>query len=291
MINIFFVPGMFGSTLEYMLRNYTEEHDPVDAYITADGSMHTYTKEFHPNSMDRLLNGFNNNFKITTPIYPFPNNGLETIIESWPGNLGKSKNIFIKAKTLDDAELNILFQYHKIAKGVLRKGLDIFCGGNAHNIKNWNKTYIHWDQMEPWELREWLSMFYPKWVTEWINIESVIPAQSLIINNTDILKDISTQFVKIADFCSLSIKYEYDNFAKEWLSKQQYILDEFQLINAITDATLNGIFLDWHDKQLCFLSEAIIQKRLRSKGYELKCFELNTFPNNSKALYNILEKV
>ena len=37
MINIFFVPGMFGSTIEHMIRCYTEEFVPTEAGVAEDG--------------------------------------------------------------------------------------------------------------------------------------------------------------------------------------------------------------------------------------------------------------
>jgi hypothetical protein len=39
------------------------------------------------------------------------------------------------------------------------------------------------------------------------------------------------------------------------------------------------------------LSEAMIQKKLRDNGYELKCFELDTFPTDSIQLYRLMEKL
>ena len=290
MINIFFVPGMFASTLEYMLRNYTVEHESVKGYITDDGSMHSFKKEFHPNSMNKLVTFFQKDIKISTPIYPFTDAKLDAIIKAWPGDLHTAKNIFVHAPNLEAAELNILFQYYKVSKGVANTGLQIFCGDNSYNIVNWNDEYTHWSQMEAWELREWLSIFYPVWIQEWIDIADNISGidNRLEITNTEMLADPVATFTKIAEFCGLTIKHEYEDFIKEWISKQEYIVNEFNLLQAIEYATINQEFLQWDN--LCFLSEAIIQQRLRSKGYKIKCFGLNTFPKDSKSLYNLLEK-
>lgn len=290
MINIFFVSGMFGTTIEFMLRNYTKEHDAIDAYITPDGSMHSFEKECHPDSMNKLATLSQENIKISTPAYPFSDAKLDAILKAWPRDLHTAKNIFVHALNLEAAELNILFQYYKISKGVLNKGLQFFCGDNLHNIVNWNSEYTHWSQMEAWELREWLSIFYPVWVQEWIDIANTISVidNRLEITNTEMLADPVVTFTKIAEFCDLTIIHEYEDFVKEWISKQAYIVNEFNLLQAIVDATINQEFLQWSN--LCFLSEAIIQQRLRSKGYEIKCFGLTNFPKDSKSLYNLLEK-
>ena len=283
---------MFGSTLEYALRNYTVEFDPIQGYVFEDGSMHTFMKEFHPSQLDHLEQ-FHPDIKISTPIYPFPSEELAEIVALWPGDLNTSKNIFVHANSLENAEMNILFQFYKIAKGKHNKGLGIFCGNNKHNVLNWNSAYTHWSDMHPWELREWISLFYPVWLQKWIDIDSSIlnVPNKLKVSNIDILTDIEEQFVKIAEFCNLTVSGNYREFFIEWTNKQQYIIDEIDLINKIITCTLSGDSFDWDSKDICFLSEAIIQRKLRDKGYELKCFDLNTFPNSSKALYNILEKV
>ena len=57
MIHVFFVPGMFGSTIEHIIRNYSNEyaeilqkeptnlHDWHHTQILSDGSMHGFQKE------------------------------------------------------------------------------------------------------------------------------------------------------------------------------------------------------------------------------------------------------
>ena len=283
---------MFGTTLEYALKNYTIEFDSVQGSLLDDGSMHSFAKEFHPCSMQDLEQ-FNSDIKISTPIYPFPSGDLAEIVKLWPGDFNTSKNIFVHANNLESAEINMLFQYYKIAKGKLNLGLKTFCGNNSHNIVNWNNSYTHWSQMQPWELREWLSLFYPVWLRGWIDIDGSIESVSnkLKVSNTDLLSNIEEQFVKIAKFCNLTMSGSYKEFFIEWTNKQQYIIDEFKLIDKIINCTLSEDSFEWASEDICFLSEAIIQRKLRDKGYELKCFDLNTFPNNSKTLYNALEKV
>lgn len=283
---------MFGTTLEYALKNYTIEFNSVQRSLLDDGSMHSFAKEFHPCSMQDLEQ-FNSDIKISTPIYPFPSGDLAEIVKLWPGDFNTSKNIFVHANNLESAEINMLFQYYKIAKGKLNLGLKTFYGNNSHNIVNWNNSYTHWSQMQPWELREWLSLFYPVWLRGWIDIDGSIESVSnkLKVSNTDLLSNIEEQFVKIAKFCNLTMSGSYKEFFIEWTNKQQYIIDEFKLIDKIINCTLSEDSFEWASEDICFLSEAIIQRKLRDKGYELKCFDLNTFPNNSKTLYNALEKV
>jgi len=290
MIHVFFVPGMFGSTIEHVLRSYTNEYKSSGGRILDDGSMHSFEKEFHPIDIFAIRN-----FKkcqinsITTPIYPFKQTHLPEILNEFDHLISNSKSLLIYADSLRSAELNLLFQYYKIAIG-LHKDLDIFCGENKHNIVNWNSNYTSWKEMQPWELREWFSLFYTTWVNEWIESYSQVPTSFLKISNTELLVDTRNVLIKIIDFCNLTHKSSanLDKFIIEWQQKQNYIVQEFNLLDRILKNTLNKI--DYHWNHLNIIAESIIQQRLRVCGYEIRCDGLNIFPTNSISLYNLLEK-
>lgn len=294
MIHIFFVPGMFGSTVEYVLRCYTSEYTPIAASISSDGSMHTFGKEFHLYHMADVLDFVSENKKlngITTPMYPFRKNHLPEILEVMqPCITDQASCILIHADTLRDAELNLLFQYHKIANGTEYKlGLDVFCGENQHNIKSWNQTYQHWSEMHPWELREWFSIFYPGWVQEWIDSKQQVDNKWLQISNANFLGDPLTSLEQIINFCKLTVKPGLDQFVLDWKHAQQYIITEFDILDKIVHNTVNNVLFEWDKVNI--IAEAIVQQRLRSLGYEIRCDGLNNFPTDSKTLSNLLEEV
>ena len=289
MIHVFFVPGMFGSTIEYVLRSYTTEYTPVLGEIMSDGSLHSYKKEFHFISLDEIANSkeYQPN-SITTPIYPFKEAKLDKILESYRSLLEDSRLILVYADSLQSAELTMLFQYHKISTGTLNLGLDIFLGDESSNVVRWNPLYTSWTDMQPWELREWLSLFYVEWVQEWINSRNQVPDTFLKIKNTDMLFDTKETLLDIIKFCNLTIKGDITSFILDWQQKQDYIIREFNLLDQILTNTIEKNNFDWTD--LNIIAESIIQQRLRAKGYEIRCDGLNTFPTNSITLYNLLEK-
>jgi hypothetical protein len=291
MIHIFFVPGMFGSTVEYVLRSFTLDYEPIDGRLLSDGSMHSFQKEFHPLDIFEIKNfkGYHQDL-ITTPIYPFKQTHLPEILNNFKLLLLNSRPLLIYADSIRSAELNLLFQYHKIATGSLRRGLGIFCGENAHNIVNWNANYKSWQEMEAWELREWFSLFYNTWVNEWIDSCNQVPNNFLKILNTDLLLNTKDTLLKIIDFCNLTLNpsANFDQFVTEWQNKQNYVVEEFNLLDQILENSLNKIDYDWKD--LNIIAESIIQQRLRTIGYEIRCDGLNIFPTNSISLYNLLEK-
>lgn len=282
---------MFGSTIEYALRNFTQEYDPVEATVLDDGSMHSYRKENHLTKPQLIFEnkktlGPNS---ITTPMYPFKEIHLPEILKIYRSLNISGSDILIYADSIRSAELNILFQYYKIAFGQqLKLGLKIFAGTNTHNIINWNPNYKHWSEMQPWEFREWFSLFYASWVNEWIESAEQVPDSFLKLKNTEVLFDTKSTLIKIIEFCNLTLSKELDQFVEIWTSKQKYILDEFNLLDKIiTHTTTNQKFV-W--KKLSIVSEAIIQQRLRAMGYEIRCDKLNIFPTNSETLYSLLER-
>ena len=295
MIHVFFVPGMFGSTIEYVLRCFTNEYSVLhNISICSDGSMHNFFKEFHPRQHNNLIDlGNLGDDAITTPIYPFCDTHFPEIlrtIELQNVNYHTDKCVLLHANSLSGAELNILFQYYKIAAGQeVHLGLEIFCGDNAHNIKNWNASYTNWKDMQLWELREWFSLFYVSWVQEWIQSQYEIDNKFIKIDHLDILNDFVPTMKKIINHCGLTLKSGLEEFSIEWRNKQQYIVDEFDLLNQIVSHTVSNKDLTWNPVNV--ISEAIVQQRLRSLGYEIRCDQLNTFPTDSKTLYNLLEKV
>lgn len=282
---------MFGSTVEHVLRSFTVEYKPTDCQILSDGSMHSFKKEFHPGNVFAIKN-FNHyrSDSITTPTYPFKQAHLPEILDEFSALLPGNQSLLIYANSLQSCELNLLFQYHKIAAGSCNLGLDIFCGENSHNVVNWNPDYQTWRDMSTWELREWFSLFYSTWTQEWIDSYSQVPDNFLKISNTELLLDTANSLLKIIDFCHLTCKSVEDlnQFVTTWQTKQNYILKEFTLLDQIIEHTLNESEFSWNN--LNIIAESIIQQRLRAHGYEIQCNELNIFPTNSISLYNLLEK-
>lgn len=287
MIHVFFVPGMFGSTIEYLLRNFTEEYTGVEGKILADGSMHSFVKEFHPLKICDLNRYQYQDNTIATPQYPFQQAHLDEILNHYVKN-ATDHYILMYANDLKSAELNCLFQYHKIAFGAQdKKGLRIFC--NGLNASAWNPNYGSWQDMKTWELREWFSIFYPTWVSEWINSKNLVDSNWLSIQNIDVLYNTKNTFSNIIDHCQLTTNKDLTDFANTWRQAQQYIIDEFNLLDQIINDTLSQKNSKWDTINI--IAESIVQQRLRALGYEIRCHNLNTFPTDTETLYNLLEKI
>jgi hypothetical protein len=282
---------MFGSTIEYIVRSYSNELTPVDGKILADGSMHSFTKSAHFTDIEHISEFFDSNrvVEVTTPIYPFKQQHLPEILEYFNNyHIVNNPCILIYAGDTTAAELNMLFQYHKISSG-LGLGLDIFCNGNEHNITAWSPNYTHWSQMHTWQLREWISLFYVQWCQEWIESPTCVDSRFLTVNNTDFLFDAVAMSNKIFDHCKLTQKSGLNDFLLGWQEAQQYIVDEFILLDRIVDCAIANQPLEW--QPINIIAEAIVQQRLRAKGYEIRCDGLDIFPTDAIMFNTLLEKV
>jgi len=279
---------MFGSAIEFVLRAHTVEGDKPAGNIKADGSMHSYKKQFHA---DWILcpEKLNDTIWITTPIYPesgmhLPDilKKMETHCKSWKSD----KKILIYAADQQWAEINMLFQYHKISVGE-NFGLDIiFSGLDQSNVKQWNPLYQVFSDLKPWELREWLSLFYPSWVEEWINSVECVDADVLAVSNQELIEHTESAFEKIINFCELTQQDSLKQFAFAYQSAQKYVLDEYKTIENIVQYSISKQRYSWND--ISPVSEAIVQQKLRAHGFEIRCDGLDVFPTDSITLHNLL---
>jgi hypothetical protein len=292
MIFVFFVPGMFGSTVEAVLRSFTNEINQHIPDILANGSMHALIKQKHLNNRESLIAFLNTDVKkesIITPIYPMSDLKLSEITSMTSNHFGEADcKILLHADSFEYAEMNMLFQYHKIVhQSVTKIGLEIFCGDNQKNIINWNPNYTNWDQMQIWELREWFSLFYTSWIREWIESPTHIDQSWVVINTEEILCNTEQTFEKIIRLSGFTRnKKDLKSFSDNWRKAQEYILKEYYLLNEIVSCTIKNIEFTWGE--LNVIAEAIIQQRLRAAGFEIKCDGLNQFPTNSINLHKLL---
>jgi len=294
MIHILFVPGAFGSMLEWGIRSYSSNYADPLMEVKDDGSMHIHNKMYHPISYSDLIaiDAITDPMCITTTIYPMGDYHSNDIVEFFNNpKFDNSNRILLDVPNADVAELILLMQYYKISIG-LEKTLDsIFNNDTAkHNIVNWNTQYTHWSEMQPWELREWFSIFYPTWISEWVNTSDLMNENWLVINPMDLVNNYTDVVKRTIEFCKLNYiaNEQADVISKIWCAKQLPIIMENNIINQIVEKTIKNESFSW-DK-LNIIHEAMIQKKLRDNGYEIKCYNLNNFPCSSLELYGLLDQ-
>jgi hypothetical protein len=273
MIVIPYPSGAFGSTLEYVLRHYSNELRPVDARVNPSGNMHSFTKECHPLSLAGFIEAAAGH-DVVTP--PYPNFDAKTPLQTLAEikhNMPPAQVVLVYCATVEQAELCQLFTYHKT---------DNFLAANLTSVAHrWNPKYTGWKEMHRWERREALSFLIDR-QADFIGAEDMAEKNWLAITPNDLLAEFVGTIDIIYKHCGLTFRtnawQELELFYTEWRERQQYVLDEYELTQKIIQGKIHA----WTG--LSLLGEAIVQSGLRRQGQEMACDGLDVFPNNQQDL-------
>jgi hypothetical protein len=279
MIIVLFPAGGFGSTIEYSLRQFSNELPKISATVLDNGSMHSYEKEFHTGIIEQFLKIKDTDYKIVTPTYPGHDYlSPAATLQGYKNNIDSmQKVVLIYFTNLEMAERNQLFSYYKcptFLDDVMK---------DKH--MTWNVNYNSYKDMQPFELREALSFFIDQQSS---HLEISIDSNWLCITPDDTLYNFKNTILKIIEYCELTVdrSQNLDEFYNNWFKKQQYIIKEFEQIVNIMDSIKLGYTMTW-DK-LSIVGEAIIQSKLRRQGIEIACHNLNEFPTSIDNLKKVL---
>lgn len=281
MIAVLYPIGTFGTTLEYCLKNFSKELTKVQAYVKDDGSMHSFSKEFHPITFQQFVDNQSATYEVISPTYPTQDyvNPVDSLIQ-WQNILPTDCDcIVVYFDNREQYERNVLFCYYKIPTF-----LDHVLKDKA---QDWNSTYNSHHDMSVWELREALS-FYIDQFDSYAGIGEHIPDNFMKITPDDVLLRLPHTVEKMLQFCNLTPSLDgLQEFYAGWKTKQQYIVDEFDTVNQICISVKNNSPLSWN--KLSIIGEAIVQSRLRQHGIGLKCFNLVDFPTSTDELKQYFE--
>ena len=142
-----------------------------------------------------------------------------------------------------------------------------------------------------WEQREYLSLFYYDKTLIEVRQDEIEYLNKTYIKTVPInsIRDNFMQtIISIADWCDIKIKQTDFNILslhKDWMSVEKYLYKD-KLINDLVDSIITGEHKDMHD--LTIVDESEIQRRLRNKGFEIQCYELNKWPNTTTELRELI---
>lgn len=273
MIAVLFTAGNFGSTIEYCLRQFSQELTKVKAEVLPDGSMHGFQKELHPLMLSQCKDF--DEAQIITPVFPnYDYLSGPACVEWYRTALNNHKVILIDSANQSQAERCQLFAYHKVPTMI-----DAVMKDKA---RSWNIAYQHWRDMQKWELREALS-FYIDQQSDLVNMARYATDNWLVVSPQSILDDLPGQVRCMLDFCGLTYNGDsIDAFYQKWLAKQQYILQQAETVDLVLRAIENNTLIEW--QPLSIFGEAIVQSRLRRMSHELDMPGLDVLPCDSNRL-------
>lgn len=318
---IYYHAGAYGTFVEWCLNYFSDEHFNDDLPFTDIGNAHLFQgnlilsetmfnkMEQNPCKFFRTHPGSTNNHNqllLNTPKNPINCyiNELQllqdisehVIVLYFNSNhvLWGVNNIVKSFSPVDPAteEYYITNQYSEYYRGECvnlkeRVILDLQLAGE-HHYKQWNKN--SWGEMDNWQLREFLSLYLQEhWVDLYNSLEEIhsdFPNITFLELGSlrDNFKDtISTLLSRI----NLPlVKNNFDYVFDAWISRQTFANRDAE-VNEIVSSILSNKDMTW--KELSIIDEAVIQKKLRDNGINLKCFDLDIFPRSVKELKKIFE--
>jgi len=294
MIHIFFGFGMFGHMINYAINRFGFK-DPSFKKVAPrhDGSMHSKLLPplfMHHGCPTNWHDIERNNQHTSAPGYPLLDAKFEDIhlkISSQSATWPDDQKILITSHDLESAALNLLFQYHKVAHGIRNAGMEIFYSGiRGAPYKRWNQNYTDFESMRRWEFREWFSIAW-KGIAHDFMVDSRSLQDWLVLDNRHFINDIKGSMHKVMQHCDFEYTPDLDNFLKEYLGAQQYILDEFDLIHKICYSVINNDDFEWDNINV--IAEALVQSMLRDRGYDIRCQDLDDFPRTANQLAMFLD--
>ena len=256
-----FLPGSYGTFISWCIYSFSELNSNDDIVIVNDlfGSAHKF----------RNTTGQS----IITPTHcPLDNVYHYILVEA-----NKEKII----NYIDN-------QFQKHCLGNLAEYINTFFPDINTKLKE------SWGSSNPWELRELLSFFLEDMIINTkIEIDGyhqrVKDNNCYLVNPENFLLNITSELEKILLFFNLKKHKKFDTLeicAAEYINQQQNFIKHLE-IDKFVKNTIDNISHIIRD--LTIFDEAYIQHKLRLQGFEIKCYNLNKFPNNSIELFKLLE--
>ena len=298
-IVITFNAGSYGSYLAWILCMLTLEQEIFEPFDYELGNSHNM-RDLHKNNIHHILN--------PDKIYSKENLNIpkqRSIVKVHPKNKSTQRvkqtldnlvDIFGKTLLLYPTKSTYLLNIHNFLTKVwgdlhtsllktIRKS-DIY--------KNYpDANGIQFENLPNWILREFMSFnVFASWEdqVEWYFPDHYKNKDVHLITIEDILYNTKEMVERIKKIYNLTYIKSFDAivpYHKKNIKLQKY-LDQDKISNDILDALFTNKKMEWDPQSLTIISESFIQKKLRDSGYELKCHNLNTFPNTISDLKRLV---
>jgi hypothetical protein len=262
--SVLFPPGCYGSYLIRCIYNYTnlrkEEYVPFS--FDSSGSSHVIRKSLS----NKYFKGYH---KTTLP------NGI-------------APSIIILPDT--DHKLDYFNnQFAKQSLGQLKEYLMALFSKDELNKKINDRWSSQFDSICTWSLREFISFWLNDVLNDSYNPNFYIMYDGFKITTQDIFLNFVGKIQEIIEHLKLSLTVDINEIQKNHESFKKYQQYHKSQLNCKTwlDLTLSSN-ANLPSPCLTIFDEAYVQFLLREKGYELQCYNLNTFVSDSNSLRAII---
>ena len=287
---IVFNGGSYGTFIEWILNYFSDSEFPRDFPFTESGSSHKFVGNNNLNMSGCIQYVESNKNYSFVRVHP-KTDKFSNIIDSLEYINQNFKKVIYLTPTVDSIAWNI---NNKLEKNYSEGWLTYFEDLVLTNIKKWG-NYQNINDLEMWELREFLSLFiYDQHCaeTELSNVSMFTEkfSKMFVMPIDDLRDNFKDSIILLLEYCEIN-PIDIDKISEihsAWIPRQYHMYKD-TIIKNIIDNTLNQREYDWSEHQLTLVDESLIQYYLRKQGIQLKCYELNKFPNNTKLLEKYFE--
>lgn len=280
MFCITFPGGAYGNfvswTLEWMQGNFPADYRP----FTAQKNSHNWSSN-QVSTVDQACTNVRNN----TILHPIQDSSTR-IVDSYD----KLFNHYDKIVALHPAKDDFIWHMNNKLTKIYKSGW-IAARMAANHDALLSEGLANWQGNEHWETREHLSFYlWDQHIAEvrFNDVESYSNPRFKKIEINMIRDQFVDTFMALADWLEIEVVRsiaDIELLQKDWL-KNEPNLHKDKLIKDLTSAIINDKFMEMKD--LSIFDEAIIQRNLRLEGYEIECFELNTWPTDTIKLRELI---
>jgi len=328
---IYYLGGCYGTFFEWLYYYFDNSSSVVAMPFSITGSSHNYVGNFfspperifdytkssdefsiariHPDIFEKALKNNKNKtnwYNIVCKDLEYLNQHFHKIIVIYPSENNKlwvENNVLEKCKITDE-EFKLYYEDFGIKKSSMKSSyardvpttLKYICEEELkpNTVNRWGKKSLL--SLDIWELRELVSLYWDSRFND-----DFICYDKIKLLNFSNIKFISLNELKKNPLQTIQEYLEFSgiqhipfdklkNIIDKWYSLQTH-MNKDTVVDDIVQSTINNQSLSWVDKKLTLLDEAYIQKKLRDNNFELKCFNLNTFPTNSDDLSKLIERL
>lgn len=288
---IFYHPGAYGSWVEWVIQRCHADFARFTkpSPLQEDGSSHRHTRLMdydisHPQGHQSILKSLE--YRDDVPLLTFraiPKTSINEDAAEIMNHAAASVNCIYISVGNDRMRELVLLNADKKIQPYARQLSEI------DQIRQWNSDAQSIDDLAAWEIREYLSLHYYTSIKDMTELTQPLDDSILTLDVSEILDDAESMVMKIFDRFRLPLLQDNIPSIKQEHAKMLRLQDSLRELEAIDSsiaACLGG--QDVAIPEISLLAQAIMQKRLRDLGYEMRCYGLNQWPTSTAALHKLL---
>jgi hypothetical protein len=291
---IAFNGGAYGTYLEWVLNTLISK-DPIQKPFTALGNSHNSKFGKHLIDMEGFTKYINSNCVYATARVHPKTKKNESIAVNLDHMCNHVDRVLLLYPDRSHQLMCICNYMTKVWSG------HYYDGGMSYlNPQDILKNYpvdpnINLKEIPNWIMREHMSFnLFQSWQdqVEWYFPDRWQHPKAKVITTKDLLDDFESTLEKIMYFWNKEKVREIADlriYHDEMLSMQQHLGKDQLCENIILSLLDQYDSFFWGD--ICMISQSWIQHQLRNLGYEIRCHDLNDFPQDTSQLKALLYRI